>query len=227
MPPRCRPPVTAGRTEKVVIRAWYLHSQVSGTTISAVQPERRELIRRPDGSGALHESKEPPEFRSEADRREWASDHGGQRTETWAPGKRPFFSQHRPPTTPEQLHQYLWRPNPPDSIGSIKTLQAMREVLLERALLPAERAAFLRLMAEMPELRHEGRAQDRAGRWGEVFSVDSAYRGLPSRYSFLVDATTGSFLGYEQMLTTTPGALNVRVPAVTTYETFLDGTFVD
>ncbi|WP_143174165.1 hypothetical protein [Streptoalloteichus hindustanus] len=221
-------PVTAGRTEKVTIRAWYLHGQVSGgTTISALQAERRELVRRPDGSGTIVGSKEPPEFQSEADRREWASDHGGQRTTTWAAGGRSFFNQHRPPSTVEQLRQYLWRPNPPDSNGSVKTLQAMREVLRERALPPGERAAFLRLMAERPELRHEGRAQDRAGRWGEVFSVDSAYAGLPARYSFLLDADTGAFLGYEHMLTTTPGALNVRVPAVTTYETFLDGTFVD
>ncbi|MFF0370602.1 hypothetical protein [Micromonospora sp. NPDC005087] len=45
--------------------------------------------------------------------------------------------------------------------------------------------------------------------------------GLPARYTLIVDPGTGAPLGYEEMLTSTAGKLNVTVPAVITYRSYL------
>lgn len=191
----------AGQTEYMEMRNWYLHSQISGgSTVSAIQPETRQPWRRPDGSGRSVTRTGEPEFRSEADRDAWESASGGVGERSWGPIANP----RRPPTDVQELAKWLYRQNPPGSIGPIKTFVATTDHLLsERVLLPTERAAVLRLIADLPGLRLDGRTSDRVDRPALVFSLDSAYGAL----------------------TTSPGELNVSIPAVIKYETYLRAEF--
>ncbi|MBM7774815.1 hypothetical protein JOD54_005019 [Actinokineospora baliensis] len=200
-------PRPQGSTEYVELRAWYLNSQVSGgTTVSEVVPQASRTWLFPDGSGRLEQ------------------DSAG--TETWSSGGRAFaFPLNRPPTTAAAMAHFLHRPNPPDDIGPIKTVVALNDLLRERVLTPAERAAALDLLAQLPGITYQGHTTDRVGRPAEAFSLDSAYGGLPARYTLLVAPDSGLFLGNEETLTTSAGALNVAVPAVIEYESYVRADF--
>ncbi|MEU4641995.1 hypothetical protein [Micromonospora sp. NPDC023814] len=49
----------------------------------------------------------------------------------------------------------------------------------------------------------------------------SDYSGLPTQYTIIIDPVAGSILGYEEVLTTTPGWLNVQIPAVVSSRSYL------
>ncbi|MFI1195774.1 hypothetical protein ACH4T9_21320 [Micromonospora sp. NPDC020750] len=55
----------------------------------------------------------------------------------------------------------------------------------------------------------------------EAFSITSSAHGLPAQYTVIVDPGSGALLGYEAVLTTTAGRLNVTIPAVTSYRSYL------
>ncbi len=131
----------------------------------------------------------------------------------------------RPPADAETLKGWLYRENPPDRVGPIKTYLAVTDLLRDRVLLPRERAAVLRIISGLPELRYEGETHDRAGRPGQAYSLDSDYSGLPTRYTLIVDPTNGVILANEQMLTTRAGELQVSIPSVIGYETYLRTEF--
>ncbi|MGW5050375.1 CU044_5270 family protein [Actinokineospora sp. NPDC004072] len=220
-------PEAGETTEYIEMRAWYLNSQVSGgSTVSAVVPEIHRTWRAADGSGRAEWEWAEPEFRNDADRREWAASISGTETDEWSPGERPpTFGPARPPATADDLARYLHRPNPPDAIGPIKTFVAVHDLLRERVLTPAERAAVLELVGSLPGVTYQGTTTDRIGRAAEVFAMDSDYAGLPARYSLLVSPETNQMLGTEETLTTTPGALDVTIPAVISYETYVRADF--
>jgi hypothetical protein len=92
---------------------------------------------------------------------------------------------------------------------------------------PAVRAAVLRFVAATPGIRLTGHVTDRAGRPGIAVSLDSDYSGLPTRYTLIFDEHDGRLLGDEEMLTTTAGKLNVPVPSVIGYTTYIDGHYTD
>lgn len=79
------------------------------------------------------------------------------------------------------------------------------------------------MLAAEPRLRSYGDVTDRAGRDGVVIGFDSDDSGLPARYQLIVDPETGTPLASEEILTTDPGKLNVRVPAVIGYAVYLAG----
>ncbi|TYC68124.1 hypothetical protein EH183_40315 [Streptomyces sp. CB01881] len=64
---------------------------------------------------------------------------------------------------------------------------------------------------------------DRAGRPGIAHSASSAESGQPTRYTFIIEANTGSLLPQEEPLTETAGRLNVPVPSVISYTVYLGG----
>jgi len=109
----------------------------------------------------------------------------------------------------------------PVSNGPAERLVAITDAVREQPLSPAVRAAMLTYLAQTPGLRLDGAVQDRAGRDGIAVSVDSDYSGLPTRYTVIIDPQDGRVLAFEQMLTTTAGKLNVRVPGVIDYQLFL------
>ncbi|MGK5672170.1 hypothetical protein ACSNOB_04910 [Micromonospora sp. URMC 106] len=100
-------------------------------------------------------------------------------------------------------------------------LEDVAELAGVRLLNPAQRAAALRLLADLPGITAAGTVTDRAGRPGEAFAILSDAHGLPAQYTVIVDVATGALLGYEQMLTTAAGKLNVTIPAVISYRSYL------
>jgi hypothetical protein len=115
----------------------------------------------------------------------------------------------------------------PERNGPAERLVAVRDAYSEHPLPPVTRAAMLRYLAATPGLRVSGEVIDRAGRHGIGFSLDSAYSGLPTRYTLIVDPDDGRVLDSEEMLTTTAGKLNVPVPSVIGYTVYLVAGYTD
>ncbi|MFD7639129.1 CU044_5270 family protein [Kitasatospora sp. NPDC059795] len=182
-------------------REWNLFTRIDGdTATSRVVTETHKALLHPDGSGTdvrAFEGEKP-------------------RTQQLHRGLYPDPL----PTDPAALRETLRRSTPAVDNPS-GAAEAIRSVLRAQALDPAQRAALLRLIAAIPGLRHDGTVVDRAGRPGEAFSAESAGSGLPTRYTFIVDPTTGRVLGDEAMLTTSAGKLNVPVPSVIGYTAYL------
>ena len=102
-------------------------------------------------------------------------------------------------------------------------VQAYRQMPLE----PKVRAAVLRHLATLPDVKSVGAVTDRAGRPGVGLTVDSSYSGLPTRYMLIIDANDGKVLSYEEMLTEDPGKLNVQIPSVISYQVFEDAQYAN
>ena len=111
--------------------------------------------------------------------------------------------------------------------GPVERLVAVQDAYGQMPLPPAVRAAVLRFVAATPGIMLTGRVTDRAGRPGIAVSLDSDYSGLPTRYTLIFDEDDGRLLGDEEMLTTTAGKLNVPVPSVIGYTTYIDGHYTD
>ncbi|RZS31236.1 hypothetical protein EV193_115115 [Herbihabitans rhizosphaerae] len=220
------PALSAGRTEYLRTHAWSLHSQVTKSeTVSALQATQREIWVNSDGSGRESNRTSPLEFESTADLQKWeASRSGDNATRTFGPGGFSRVWNDRPPTDMNALRTWLQKDHPPEH-GPAETIVAVTDLLRERVLTPAERAAVLRVVADLPGLHNDGDARDRAGRLGKAFSLESSYGGLPTRYTLVISSIDGQVLSYEQMLPTTAGKLNVRIPAVISYENYLQHEF--
>jgi hypothetical protein len=104
---------------------------------------------------------------------------------------------------------------------------AIRDAYLQMPLPPRVRAAVLRYLAATPGLTVTGPVTDRRGRNGIGFSIESAYSGLPTRYTLIIDPRDGRLLDDEQMLTTSAGKLNVTVPAIIGYTVLLSAAYTD
>ena len=101
------------------------------------------------------------------------------------------------------------------------------ERLMQRRLEPTLLASFYRLLAAEDAMRFYGDVTDRGGRRGIAVGFDSTHTGLPKRHMLIVDASTGTPLSFEEMLTTDPGQLDTRVPAVVAYVIFHAGGRVE
>ena len=73
----------------------------------------------------------------------------------------------------------------------------------------------------------QGKTTDRAGREGIAVSLESDFGGLPTRYTLIIDPDDGKILAWEEMLTTTAGALNVPIPSVIGYTTYRQSTYTN
>lgn len=91
---------------------------------------------------------------------------------------------------------------------------------------PRAESAILRVLARSPGLIDSGEVTDRAGRRGVAVSLDSAYTGLPTRYTLIFDPGTGGLLGEEESLLGNPGRLGVGPTAVIAYTAFLSSGYV-
>lgn len=127
----------------------------------------------------------------------------------------------RLPSEKAALRKEIAESGSPTTPFSIQVLTALFDRLRYRPLEPGLLAAMYSLLADEPDVRNFQAARDRYGRQVAVLGVDSAYGGLPSRVLLLVDEATALPLGSERILTSDAGALNVRVPAVTSYTSFL------
>ena len=122
---------------------------------------------------------------------------------------------------PTTLCNQLSQGHPIEKIGVPELFVAIGDLYREANPDPGVRAAILDLLSREKRVTTDGTMTDRVGRQGVGFSVNTAYSGLPERLTLIFDQQSGALLDSEEMLTKTAGALNVQIPAVTAYTTFL------
>jgi hypothetical protein len=225
-----QPALADGRYHYLEAAGWGLHTAVYNEdhVESVIVPSIMERWSADDGSGMMiTASGEPVEAEppgADADRRaiDDLPDGEGEITE-YAPGELwipPIASLPRDPVAlREELVRHAEYEERPDHVQLYVALEGLHVQRVPPDLL----AAFYRAFAEEPEMRAYGQVTDRAGRRGIAIGFDSDYAGLPTRHMLIVDPETGTLLGFEEILTTDPGELNVRVPAVISYIVYLAG----
>jgi len=146
------------------------------------------------------------------------------RTLTYPPGE--YTIPVGPPSTkPEILGGQLAELDSSHTAQGV--VRAVAEMYRYHALNSAQRAALLRVLADTDGVLDHGLAVDRAGRTAIAISIDSVEAGIGRRDVLLLDPTTGALLGYEQVLLSKPARVDVAIPAVASYVTYLTATRVD
>jgi hypothetical protein len=204
----------SGTVAHLRLADWSLWTTVDGERVtSEVVPQETEFWIAADGSGRERRSYQRP------------GDDEVVSEESYGPGGRstmwPLGSLS---SDPKALEQQLTQFHPV-SKGPAERLVAVTDASRSMPLPPPVRAAMLRYLAGTPGLTIAGYVTDRAGRPGIGFHLDSAYSGLPTRYTVIIDEATGRVLANEDMLTTTAGMLNVPVPSVISYTVYLSATY--
>jgi hypothetical protein len=223
-----QPPLAGGRYHYLKTASWYLHTTVydQDHAESVIVPSIDEQWRSEDGSGkVVTASGEPVEAGppgAEADRQASGDlpDGEGEVTE-YPPGG---LSSIRPtewyPRDPSRLREKLLAELADNERPEhVQIFVELDELLSQQRVPPDLLAAFYRVLAEDAEMRSYGPVTDRAGRRGIAVGLDYEY----DRYMLIVDRETGTPLGIEEILTTDPGKLNVRVSAVIGYIVLLAG----
>ncbi|WP_311708150.1 CU044_5270 family protein [Streptomyces litchfieldiae] len=194
-------PEPAGEAVGISYRGWWLSTRITSESVTSEIVEtdvHNEL--HPDGS--ITQTQETPEGT------ETFTDPPNAYSEPAPAGEEEFAAW---------LEAAYGQP-----IGDIMYLEAAtHDLITQQALGPDQRAAFLRMLADMDGLEYDGEVIDRAGRAGQAFSAVSSSSGLPTRYTFIIDPATGDLLGQEDTLTETAGELNVPIPSVISYEIYL------
>jgi hypothetical protein len=114
----------------------------------------------------------------------------------------------------------------PRSIGPVERFVSLTDRALIQPIPPKAQAAILLVLGRSPGLIDSGEVTDRAGRAGIAVSLDSAYSGLPTRYTLIFDPHNGGLLGEEETLLGNPGKLNVRPRSVIAYTAYLASAYV-
>ncbi|HEY5428985.1 MAG TPA: CU044_5270 family protein [Solirubrobacteraceae bacterium] len=114
----------------------------------------------------------------------------------------------------------------PRTIGPVERFVSLTDLALNQPISPRAQSAILRVLAGSPGLIDSGKVTDRAGRPGVAVSLDSAYSGLPTRYTLIFNPDTSSLLGEEQTLLGNPGKLHVPPKSVIAYTAFLASDYV-
>jgi hypothetical protein len=218
-------PVATGKYAHLIVTSWSLTTRIDGRQVtSAVVPTTTESFVAADRSGQLTRRYEAPTFASAADRRRWTKagapgGTGDATTSTYSAGQFPQMFAAPAPTDAAAMSSYLEAGHPADN-GPAEILIAAADLVKAQVLDPAQRASLLQVLATVPGLASDGAVVDRSGRSGQAYSVTSNFTGLPTRYTVIIDPTSGQLLGLEQTLTTRAGSLNVPISSVVEYETF-------
>lgn len=193
-----------------VRRGWDVFTAVDGQRVmSAVVPQQTEAWVRDDGSG-----------RTVTTTLRGGQPSGGNSHDE-RPGELALMWPLRSLSAKDKVLAAQLERGHPTSNGPAERLVAIKDAYQNMPLTPAVRAAVLRYLSAPPGLTVNGNVIDRAGRRGIGFSIDSAYSGLPTRYTLIIDPSDGKLLASEDMLTTSAGKLNVAVPSVIGYTMYL------
>jgi hypothetical protein len=114
----------------------------------------------------------------------------------------------------------------PTRIGPVERFVSLTDLALDQPIPPRAQSAILRVLARSPGLIDSGEVTDRAGRPGVAVSLDSAYSGLPTRYTLIFNPASGSLLGEEETLLGSAGKLDVRAKSLIAYTVFLASGYV-
>jgi hypothetical protein len=205
-------------------QSWALSTRVDGQTVaSAVVPLETSVRWGQDGSGSLRAVAGRTVFPDTASEQAWR--RAGEpwapgtvvRDETYPPGRHATMWPGAPPTTSQGMATYLAIGHPISQIGTAELFVAVSDLALDRQLTGPQEAAVLDTLAKAPQVGVLGAVRDRLGRAGVAIYTDSDYSGLMTRYVLVFDPATGMLNASEEWLTTTAGALKVRVPAVISY----------
>jgi hypothetical protein len=204
---------------------WALSTQVAGADVtSAVVPQAVSRTVGADGAATLQAQAGTPYFPSEEHQRAWRRDGaplaaGDDLGTLTVPADQALFPD-PPPTTADQMRDYLARAHPLDDGGTSQLFVAVADLAREWTLDAPQRAALLEVLAAAPDVDVVGEGVDRAGRPGVALATESDRTGLPTRYLLVLDPATGAVLASEQQLTTDAGALDVPVPSTIAYTLF-------
>ncbi|TCC49607.1 hypothetical protein E0H75_14805 [Kribbella capetownensis] len=212
----------------VRMRAWYLSTAVDEKerVTSAIIPEEITRTWNSDLSGRMVvRTGQPyfPEASPKDSRREGSVEKPGtvKGDESWPPGSYQPLFRYPLPSDPARLLATLKTDHPIDANGPGYLADVVTDVYKEATPTPAVRKAVLEVLAAHSGAVSLGTMTDRAGRRGQAFAVDSSYGGLPNRRVLIFDPATGRLWAKEEVLTKTAGRLNVRIPAVISYELYL------
>ncbi|MCO1576445.1 CU044_5270 family protein [Crossiella sp. SN42] len=218
-------PSTDGLAEHLRMESWYLNSQVDRTgTVSAVIPGELDRWRFPDGSGYERKLVKEPVFSSAEDRQRWLSEGSPgwdmtPKTQRFGPGERDEGFDGPPPADAARFADWLRR-GFDFAKEPFRAFAAATDAARTHVLLPRQRAWLLRALADTSGFTYDGMTTDRAGRRGHSVTLTDT-SGLPARRTLVIDPADGRVLDREEMLVSDPGELNVRVPAVISYEVYL------
>jgi hypothetical protein len=205
----------AGRYARMQTESWDLFTRVDGEQVtSEVVPQATTSWTAADGSGQTIRSYLWPDGDTDTEMTERPAGPGLM----WPLGSLS--------SDPAVLAQQLEVAHPVAN-GPAERLVAVQDLYREQPLTPQVRAAVLRYVAATPGLEVTGMVLDRAGRTGLAVHLDNNLGGLPNIKTMVIDPADGRVLAAETRLTETAGALNVRVPAVISYESYLEAAYVD
>lgn len=203
-----------GRYRYTKIRAWYLNSAISSEgTHSELEPKLVENWRARDGSGRSIEI-----------------DDDGRSEHTYSAGEgAPLVDAGKLSTDPQVLtRQLLARDEPsgqPDNPGipdDIEFVRSLQTLLHHQGVVRPELQAALWEALSTRGLTNYGTVTDRGGRDGIAFALDDHREPGHTRYLLVVDPDTGRPLSSEVVAITGSEVLNVRFPAVLSYEVYLE-----
>ncbi|MFC4564040.1 CU044_5270 family protein [Nocardiopsis mangrovi] len=198
-----------------------------------VLPEEQQVWRDPDGSGLEITRTDVPDhlagdeqpvldlFDDGEEEYEWDTEGSDGLRFLWQPGTLS--------TSPDTLAEQLiagsgWS----DGENTAGLFYAINELYNEQPVDPDVQGAVLRLLAEQDDVRFAGEAEDRSGRTGLLFLVQSDELGpgteLERRIMF--DADTGMPLYTETVQTENPEPLDYDLPAVGDYTMFQTSAWV-
>lgn len=109
-------------------------------------------------------------------------------------------------------------PGPPDFAAFLRALADLNDYY---AMQPAQRATVLAALATVTDLKYRGRVDDRAGRNGWAFSLDSITPAGAIQDVIVIDPRAGQILSQERIALTTPEKAAFIAPAVTSYTIYL------
>jgi hypothetical protein len=102
------------------------------------------------------------------------------------------------------------------NLGAAGIVDSVGVLFGDEPLPPATRAKVWNMLATVSGVTYRGKLTDRVGRTGDAVTLNYSRKayGLPGRYLLIIDPNNGQLLEFDDILTTDPGKLNVRVPAV-------------
>lgn len=202
----------SGSVAQVSMQSWSLFTRIDGAQVQSVVVPQEETIRtQPDGTASVL--------------REYAYE-GESHKEDFTTHDQLDYPFRGLSSEDNELARQL-AVGHPASNGTAGRFDSIVQAYRQAPVEPATRAAILRFVASSAGVETIGSVKDRLGREGVGFTVDSSYSGLPTRYTLIFDNQDGRLLGYEEMLTSDAGKLNVRIPAVIAYIAFEKSEFVD